>query len=76
MDVKRKTEGFDPKLIGQLISGLVAWALARFFPGVELPPEAEVAIAAVVGAVVGYLSPAPKTEVVKDTLPPVDGPGA
>jgi hypothetical protein len=58
--VKRKTEGIDPKVPAQLIASLIAWAIARF-AGIDLPPEAEVAIAAVVGVIVGYLSPAPKT---------------
>ena len=64
MDVKRKTEGIDPKVPAQLIAGLITWALARFIPGLELPPEVEVAIAALVGVVIGYLAPAPVTKVV------------
>lgn len=64
--VKYKTVGgplgsIDPKLITQLISSVIAWALARYIPGLKLPPEAEMAIAAFVGVVVGYISPAPRT---------------
>jgi hypothetical protein len=56
-----KTDGIDPKLVAQLIASAIAWAVARF-AGIDLPPEAEVAIAAVVGVIVGYLAPAPRTK--------------
>jgi hypothetical protein len=56
----RRTIGVDPKLIGQLVASAIAWVLLRY-TGIELPPEAEVGIAALVGVVVGALSPAPKT---------------
>jgi hypothetical protein len=58
---KLETKGFDPKILGQLVAGLVAWALLRY-TGIELPPEGEVAVAAVVGIVAGYFSPAPDTK--------------
>jgi hypothetical protein len=61
--MKRTTEGIDPKLIAQLVASAIAWVLARY-AGISLPPEAEVGIAAVVGVLVGYLAPAPKTTVV------------
>jgi hypothetical protein len=56
----RRTIGVDPKLIGQLVASAIAWVLLRY-TGIELPPEAEVGIAALVGVVAGALSPAPKT---------------
>lgn len=67
--MKRKTVsengGFalDPKIIGQLVSSAIAWVILRY-AGIDLPPEAEAGIAAAVGVLVGFLSPAPKTAVV------------
>ncbi len=61
MDTKRRTVGIDPKIIAQLVSSVIAWALLRY-TGVELDPEAEAGIAAAVGVVVGWFAPAPKTE--------------
>jgi hypothetical protein len=62
---KTKTLGVDPKIVAQLIASAVAWLLARY-AGLDLPPEAEAGIAAVVGVLVGALAPAPKTVTVTD----------
>jgi hypothetical protein len=60
MDTKRKTIGIDPKVPAQLVASAIVWAIAHF-AGIELSPEVEVAIAVVVGALIGALAPAPKT---------------
>jgi hypothetical protein len=60
VNTKRKTIGLDPKIIAQLVSSAVAWAILRY-AGIELDPEAEAGIAALVGVIVGWLAPAPKT---------------
>lgn len=60
MNTNRRTIGVDPKIIGQLIASAITWVVLRY-AGIELPPEAEAGIAALVGVIVGWLSPAPKT---------------
>jgi hypothetical protein len=56
----RKTVGVDPKVPAQLIAAAVAWLIAHF-AGIELSPEAEAGIAALVGVIAGALAPAPRT---------------
>jgi membrane associated rhomboid family serine protease len=53
-----KTVGVDPKVPVQAVVAIIAWAVAHF-AGIDLSPEAEAAIAAVLGIVAGVLAPAP-----------------
>lgn len=55
--MKRRTIGVDPKIIGQAIATIIAFALSFF--AIELSAEVSSAIAVVVGLIAGALSPAP-----------------
>lgn len=59
MDTTQKTVGVDPKVPIQAVVTAAVAVLAYF--GINLDPALAGAIAVVVGIIVGYLSPAPKT---------------
>jgi hypothetical protein len=58
--MKRRTVGFDPKLLVQALVTIIV-ALAAYF-GLDLEVELVAALAVVLGAVAGYLAPAPEVK--------------
>jgi hypothetical protein len=72
MDTKRKTIGIDPKVPAQFIASAIVWAVAHY-AGIDLSLEVEVAIAAIVGALIGVVAPAAKTVPVTNGVATVEG---
>ncbi len=62
--MKRRTRGIDPKAVVGPFVAIILYLLSRY--GIELPEEVSAAIAAILGVLAAYLSPAPETYVVGD----------
>jgi len=67
--MKTVTLGVSPKLIADLLTSIVAFALAYF--AVDLDPTVAALLAKAIGAVAAYLAPAGEVLQVTDA-PPVD----
>lgn len=57
--MKFKTEGVDPKVPAQALATIVTFVAARY--GLEIDKETSGALAVVIGTLVAFFAPAPKT---------------
>ncbi len=57
--MKFRTEGVDPKVPAQALATIVAFIAARY--GLDIDRETSGAIAVVLGVLIAFFAPAPKT---------------